>query len=327
MGAGARAWLTALLILALAGCGQGSTWRGIIKVAVVAPYSGPVTSPGLSMLAGARLAADEVNRLGGVAGYRVEVIAPDESNASSPADVAADPAVVAVVGQLLPTASRAERVYRQAGLVWLATEPTPVGTGVLPMVASPSAIERIIGRYVRSLAGHEPVAATVDDCKVEAAVVALLRASGIKTLCGAMPWQVAALVQQLPPGERFLCAAAWCDAAEPTTWSNGATIDYLVDGGAAGPDVARLAARPWPAVRVRRAEALGYAGVRLVVAAARRAAARGRLDRATVERALRSSVQRGVLATAVPAGREGAAPRIRSSTGSFPGSVIIQTEG
>jgi branched-chain amino acid transport system substrate-binding protein len=104
------------------------TWRGIIKVGVVASYSGAAPTDGLSLLAGARLAADDLNRAGGVGGYRLEIVAPDEANPSSPRDLAVDPDVIGVVGHLGPDGRAASDVYREAGLAWLAAEPVDPGT-------------------------------------------------------------------------------------------------------------------------------------------------------------------------------------------------------
>lgn len=128
-----------LLCLLLSACHAETPWRGIIKVAIVAPYSGPLATEGQSMLAGARLAEGEINTAGGVDGYRILLVAPDEGLPSTPASIVEDPAIEAVVGHLLSDGQKAGETYRKAGLVWLATEPVEPADGVYPMVGTPDA--------------------------------------------------------------------------------------------------------------------------------------------------------------------------------------------
>jgi branched-chain amino acid transport system substrate-binding protein len=75
-------WLAVTLSLLLAACGGSSEpTKGDLTVYVAAPLSGFQANGGQTVLGGARLAAEEFNRSGGLLGYKV-VIAPldDESD-------------------------------------------------------------------------------------------------------------------------------------------------------------------------------------------------------------------------------------------------------
>lgn len=78
--------LLLLLILALvvAACGGGSSepTRGDVVVYVAVPLSGFQANGGQTVLGGARLAAEEINRSGGLRGYRVVVRALDDESDS-----------------------------------------------------------------------------------------------------------------------------------------------------------------------------------------------------------------------------------------------------
>ena len=85
--AGTLSWPTAI-----AQFGPAALLRDRLKVAVEAPLSGPQASTGQDILRGARLAAEQINRSGGVNGRLIQLL---------PADDQADPA------RALPVAKRA----------------------------------------------------------------------------------------------------------------------------------------------------------------------------------------------------------------------------
>jgi branched-chain amino acid transport system substrate-binding protein len=86
-----------LIILAvlISACGGPTPTKGEVLVYVAAPLSGFQANGGQTVLGGARLAADEVNRSGGLLGYKVVVVAKDDESDDDVAvavanDVAAD---------------------------------------------------------------------------------------------------------------------------------------------------------------------------------------------------------------------------------------------
>ena len=85
--------LLAVLVLALAACGGSSEPnKGEVIVYVAAPLSGFQANAGQTILGGARLAADQINRAGGLLGYKVTVVGLDDesdSDVSRPAGGAA----------------------------------------------------------------------------------------------------------------------------------------------------------------------------------------------------------------------------------------------
>lgn len=94
--------------LLLAGCGGGTTpAKGDVIVFVAVPLSGFMANGGQTVLGGVRLAAEELNRSGGLLGYRV-VVRPLDDEADS--DVA-----VAQVEQVRQALSQGERVIAVIG--------------------------------------------------------------------------------------------------------------------------------------------------------------------------------------------------------------------
>jgi branched-chain amino acid transport system substrate-binding protein len=84
-----RAVLVLLLLsLLLVACGApGEPTKGEVTVFVAAPLSGFQANGGQTVLGGARLAAEKVNRAGGLLGYKINVVGLDDESDS---DVAVD---------------------------------------------------------------------------------------------------------------------------------------------------------------------------------------------------------------------------------------------
>lgn len=106
----------------------------VVKIALVGPFEGKHRDIGYDVIYSARLAVREANESGGVGRYRVGLVALDdfgdaESAQMTAAAVAADPAVVAIVGHWLPeTTSAAEKIYVSNDLPMISTGQDPFGT-------------------------------------------------------------------------------------------------------------------------------------------------------------------------------------------------------
>ena len=95
-----RKWsiFTLLIALILAGCGGGGgePTKGDVIVYVAAPLSGFQANGGQTVLGGAKLAAEEINRAGGLLGYAVKVVPMDDESDSDVAVSIADQIKTAV---------------------------------------------------------------------------------------------------------------------------------------------------------------------------------------------------------------------------------------
>jgi len=67
-------------VLAVSACGSPAPTKGEVIVYVAAPLSGFQANGGQTVLGGARLAADEINKAGGLLGYKVIVIGRDDES-------------------------------------------------------------------------------------------------------------------------------------------------------------------------------------------------------------------------------------------------------
>ena len=116
----------ALIILLLAACSSGPS-KGEVIVYVVAPLSGAQSNGGQTVVGGAKVMADQLNKQGGLLGYKVTIIGLDDQADS---DVAADKAkeiadavkqgkkVIGVIGHLNSgQTSAAMQVYKDLPLV------------------------------------------------------------------------------------------------------------------------------------------------------------------------------------------------------------------
>ncbi len=92
----------------------------VLKVGLVAPFEGEQRGIGYDVLYSARLAVREINAAGGVEGYRLNLVAYDDSTYPSEANSVAqalivDPDVIAVLGHWQPqTNAAAQPLYAAA---------------------------------------------------------------------------------------------------------------------------------------------------------------------------------------------------------------------
>ncbi|MGD8624597.1 MAG: branched-chain amino acid ABC transporter substrate-binding protein [Anaerolineae bacterium] len=100
--------LLVALAMLLAGCGGPSEPdKGQVTVYVAAPLSGFQANGGQTVLGGARLAAEKINRAGGLLGYKVNVVGLDDESDS---DVALD-----IAAQIQDAVNRGENVLGVIG--------------------------------------------------------------------------------------------------------------------------------------------------------------------------------------------------------------------
>ena len=93
-----------LCLLLLAGCiPPAGGLRGIVKIGLVAPFSGAARADGYSIIYSVKLALNEWNERGGAHGYRFELVALDDNADPATAaqrarELTVDPLVLGVVG-------------------------------------------------------------------------------------------------------------------------------------------------------------------------------------------------------------------------------------
>ncbi len=95
------------LVSLLATCGGTGPTKGEVIVYVAAPLSGFQANGGQTVLGGARLAADETNKSGGLSGYKVVVVAKD--------DESSDDAAIAVANDITAEVKAGKRVLGVIG--------------------------------------------------------------------------------------------------------------------------------------------------------------------------------------------------------------------
>ena len=101
-------WILVLaLVLTLAACSSGAPTKGDVIVYVAGPLSGFQANTGQTVAGGVRLMAEQLNRSGGLLGYKVKVVALDDEADS---DVAAG-----VAEQIKEAVDRGDRVLGVIG--------------------------------------------------------------------------------------------------------------------------------------------------------------------------------------------------------------------
>jgi branched-chain amino acid transport system substrate-binding protein len=79
-----------LVTVVLVGCGAAGPTKGTVTVFVAGPLSGSQANTGQTVAGGVKLLAEEVNRSGGLIGYKVEVVALDDEADSDVATAVAE---------------------------------------------------------------------------------------------------------------------------------------------------------------------------------------------------------------------------------------------
>ena len=114
--------------LLLGACSFPGSTQPVLKIGLVAPFEGRYRSIGYEAIYAARLAIREINARGGVAGYRIELVALDdrgepEAAIESAHKLAIDPQVVAVIGHYRPGSTDAAiETYCSLDLALIAVE-------------------------------------------------------------------------------------------------------------------------------------------------------------------------------------------------------------
>ncbi len=118
-----------LIIFFLTGCASVAP---VIKIGLVGPFEGENRAIGYDVIYSARLAVREINEAGGIGGYRVSLVALDDSGDPELArgaaeSLAIDPAVVAVVGHWdVGTTAVAAPIYAAAHLPFIPAGVVPI---------------------------------------------------------------------------------------------------------------------------------------------------------------------------------------------------------
>jgi branched-chain amino acid transport system substrate-binding protein len=132
-------WISLLVLLAgvLAGCSSGAPTKGEVTVYVVGPLSGFQANTGQTVAGGVRLMAEQINRSGGLLGYKIKVIAVDDEADSDvaaavaeeiKAAVQAGDKVLGVIGNTNsgPTAA-AMNIYKDVSIIVITPTASEVG--------------------------------------------------------------------------------------------------------------------------------------------------------------------------------------------------------
>lgn len=117
-----------LCLVLLASC---TSTRPTLKIGLIAPFEGVHRTLGYEVLGAVRLAVQQQNAAGGVAGYGIELAALNDDGvpataARQVAALAADPGVVAIIGPWqMETAQAAAPALQAAGLAAIIPAPLP----------------------------------------------------------------------------------------------------------------------------------------------------------------------------------------------------------
>jgi len=126
--------LTSLLILLFAALLSSSacrTVKPVLKIGLVAPFEGRNRMTGYDVLYSARLAVREINESGGIDGYRIALVALDDSGDTESAIAAAntlaqDDAIIVAVGHWMEhTTQEVAAQYQANGVPFIEAAPEP----------------------------------------------------------------------------------------------------------------------------------------------------------------------------------------------------------
>jgi len=151
-----RQGLSLLCVLGLVGCALPGSTSPVLKIGLVAPFEGWYRHRGYDALWAVRLAVQEANRAGGVAGWQVELTALDDHldpywTAQRVRELAVDPDVMGAVGCLSPTTAEAARgVCSEVGLPLVALASVEArGGGLFVIAPGPDALAEAASDFIR----------------------------------------------------------------------------------------------------------------------------------------------------------------------------------
>lgn len=161
--------LTVLCLLSLTGCTLPGATRPVVKIGLVAPFEGWYRPRGYDALWAVRLAIQEANCEGGVAGCQVELVALDDHldphwAAQRARELVADSAVMGTVGCLSSaTVQAARHIYSAAGLPLITPASVEAqGDGVFVLAPTPKALVRAARGHILTVSGQPRVALLYD---------------------------------------------------------------------------------------------------------------------------------------------------------------------
>jgi len=212
--------LILLGVLVLTGCAPPAGTRPLVKIGLAAPFEGLERPLGYEALAGVKLALAERNAVGGVGGYKVELVAlndfaqPEEARLQAK-EFAADPAVVGVItGWTSDTARAAWPEYRQAGLpvVMAWTVPPDLAerqAGIVLLAADVQRVSDTLAGRMALASPHRPV--VVGDERTAAPYLTSLQALGLPAervpppeISEEKEWAKRLLLGRMPPPDAIL---------------------------------------------------------------------------------------------------------------------------
>jgi len=149
-------------LVLIASCGRPGAIRGMMKIGLVAPFAGRHYAEGYNILFAVKLAIRQWNAKGGVAGYRIELVAHDDHNdaemgAVQARKMVADPGVLGVVGHISnASALAAAPEYHKAELAMISIGAT---ADKLPQKAYPevfqlAAVDAFVAKEAAKYVSH-----------------------------------------------------------------------------------------------------------------------------------------------------------------------------
>ena len=283
--------LTALLLplSILAGC-YGST-PPVVKIGLIAPFEELHRDDGYAALHAVRLAVDQRNAAGGVAGYRVALVAlndnarPDDARQAA-ANLGVDRDVLGVIGPLQGAAAQAAGpALAQRGLPWInlaSQTPSQLATG-FALEASPADVVARAGQALAAGGASGPVATTTDADFDPAGLAGLIWLGGAA--------EGARLAQRLPPeasliggpelGSPVFAGRAGA-AANGAQWLSAAPAQAALPAGFVAAYQSLAGAPPSPQA------VLAYDAANLLLDAMTQAGQQSNLSRETVQTALQA---------------------------------------